>query len=150
MRPPIHLQHEFVEHIPEELADGVIYISITFATAVHKCCCGCGHEVVTPLAPRDWQLTFDGQAVSLNPSIGNWSLDCRSHYWVSQNRVMWANEWTDAEILAGRELDLRRKAEYYADTLTIDSETSASVADTIQSSRSTGFWERVRRWFRRS
>jgi len=51
MRHPMQLRHEFVEHIPQKLVDEVIYISVTFATVAHKCCCGCGHEVVTPLAP---------------------------------------------------------------------------------------------------
>ena len=32
------LAHEFVEHIPEQLRGGVIYISMTYATAAHKCC----------------------------------------------------------------------------------------------------------------
>jgi hypothetical protein len=50
-----------------------IYISIRFATVGHKCCCGCGREVITPLSPTDWSLTSDGETVSLHPSIGNWS-----------------------------------------------------------------------------
>lgn len=53
------LKHEFVEHVPADLEEGVIYVSIPFATAVHKCCCGCGNEIVTPITPTDWQLTFD-------------------------------------------------------------------------------------------
>ncbi|WP_417924835.1 DUF6527 family protein [Collimonas pratensis] len=27
----------------------------------------------------DWSLTYDGKTVSLDPSIGNWSLPCRAH-----------------------------------------------------------------------
>jgi hypothetical protein len=50
------MQHKFVEFIPDELDTGVLYISTTYATVVHKCCCGCGNEVVTPLTPNDWQL----------------------------------------------------------------------------------------------
>ena len=66
------VRHEFVEFIPSTLNDGVLYISIPYATAVHKCCCGCGEKVVTPLTPTDWSLTFDGLTASLSPSIGNW------------------------------------------------------------------------------
>jgi hypothetical protein len=47
-----------------------------------KCCCGCGHEVVTPFSPTDWKLTFDCVSVSLYPSIGNWSPPCRAHYFI--------------------------------------------------------------------
>ena len=65
------MQHKFVEFIPDELENGVLYVSVTYATAIHECCCGCGNEVVTPLAPNDWQLTFDGESITLFPSIGN-------------------------------------------------------------------------------
>lgn len=35
MRQERVLRHEFVEHIPTQLEDGTIYISVQFATAVH-------------------------------------------------------------------------------------------------------------------
>ena len=47
------LGHEFVEGIPERLEEGVLYVSILYATAMHLCACGCGREVVTPLTPTD-------------------------------------------------------------------------------------------------
>lgn len=81
------ITHEFVEYIPEQLTEGVVYVSIPFRTVVHRCCCGCGLEVVTPLSPTKWTLSFDGQAISLTPSIGNWSFPCQSHYWIRGNRV---------------------------------------------------------------
>ncbi len=86
------MKHKFVEFIPDELEDGILYISIIYATVLHKCGCGCGNEVVTPLSPSDWQLTFDGEAISLFPSIGNWSFPCRSHYWIRKNKVVWVKE----------------------------------------------------------
>jgi hypothetical protein len=48
MRAHADVDHRFVEYIPEQLEERTIYISIRFATAVHRCCCGCGREVVTP------------------------------------------------------------------------------------------------------
>jgi hypothetical protein len=75
--------------MPEEIQDGKIYISIKYATAIHKCCCGCGNEVVTPLSPEDWKLIFDGVNVSLFPSIGNWGFKCKSHYLLRANRIIW-------------------------------------------------------------
>lgn len=83
------LQHKFVEFIPDDLADGVIYVSLTYAVAIHKCCCGCNCDIVTPLSPHGWQLMFDGDSVSLHPSIGNWQFKCKSHYWITNNRVRW-------------------------------------------------------------
>jgi len=94
----------FVEYLPDALEEAVLYVSVSFATVAHRCCCGCGQEVFTPLSPTGWQLTFDGESVSLNPSIGNWSLDCQSHYWIKRNRVQWARRWSREEIAAGREL----------------------------------------------
>lgn len=79
------MKHEFVKSVPKNPEKGVIYVSIDYATVIHQCCCGCGREVVTPLSPTDWQLSFDGQTVSLDPSIGNWSFPCQSHYWIRNN-----------------------------------------------------------------
>ncbi|MBI5066930.1 MAG: hypothetical protein HZB56_01735 [Deltaproteobacteria bacterium] len=90
------LVHRFVDQVPEVLEDGVLYVSIRFSTVIHKCCCGCGHEIVTPLSRKTgWQLTFDGESISLHPSIGNRALPCRSHYWIESNKVVWAG-WRDA------------------------------------------------------
>lgn len=80
--------HEFVEFVPEVLKPNVLYVSLRFSLVSHRCACGCGEEVVTPLAPREWQLIFNGETISLYPSIGNWSFKCRSHYWINQNRAL--------------------------------------------------------------
>ena len=113
MKPVTVLTHEFVEFIPEVIRDGSIYVCIPFSTVVHKCCCGCGHEVVTPLSPTDWKLIFDGVSVSLHPSIGNWSFPCQAHYWIQHDRVFWADRWSQSEIDAGRSADATTKARYY-------------------------------------
>lgn len=89
------LNHKFVEFIPDALNEGILYVSVTHGTSVHRCCCGCGREVVTPLTPADWRMIFDGETVSLYPSIGNWNFPCRSHYWISENRVEWVPRWNE-------------------------------------------------------
>jgi hypothetical protein len=108
------VRHEFVEFIPSAPQEGVVYVSISYATLVHLCCCGCGQEVVTPLAPTDWTLVFDGDSISLKPSIGNWGLPCRSHYWIIRNRVRWAKGWTDKKIAERRAEDRRGRAAFFA------------------------------------
>lgn len=108
------LQHKFVESIPAELEANVIYISIPFCTAIHLCVCGCGKEVVTPLSPTDWQLHFDGKTISLSPSIGNWSFECQSHYFIRRNQIEYAMKWSDKEIEKGRDHDRKHKEHYYA------------------------------------
>ncbi|MGP8016814.1 MAG: DUF6527 family protein [Thermoplasmata archaeon] len=107
------IRPEFVEFIPERLEAGIVYISIPYATATHKCACGCGEPVVTPIRPTDWSLTWDGETVTLYPSIGNWSLPCQSHYWIRENRIVWARSWSQWEIDAGRAADAGAKARRY-------------------------------------
>ena len=109
------LSHEFVEFIPEQLQEGVLYVSMTYATAAHRCFCGCGREVVTPLSPTDWTLIYNGEAVSLWPSIGNWSFPCRSHYVIENNRVQWCAEMSQSAIEAGRARDRVLKAAQFSD-----------------------------------
>lgn len=105
--------HQFVEYVPREMEDGVVYVSIGFATAIHRCCCGCGNQVVTPLSPAEWSITFNGRAVTLHPSIGNWSFPCQSHYWIRENRVVWERRWTREEIRAGRATDRRAEHSHF-------------------------------------
>ena len=108
------MQHKFVEFVPEDIQPNTLYVSVEFGTAVHKCCCGCGEEVVTPLTPTDWKLTFDGESVSLAPSIGNWSFKCRSHYFIRNNNIQWCNDWTDKQVETGKAIDKAKKQEHYA------------------------------------
>lgn len=103
----------FVEFMPKVLDEGVLYVSMTYATASHRCFCGCGMKVVTPLSPTDWRLTFDGDSLSLHPSIGNWSYPCCSHYILRNNRVVWAGHMSPAAIQAIRNADVRDKQRYY-------------------------------------
>ena len=114
MKPEVVLAYEFVEFIPEELKERTLYVSITYCTAVHKCCCGCGWEVVTPLSPTGWQLIFDGKTVSLYPSIGSWSLPCQSHYFITNNKVVWAQKWTKKQIQRGRAQEAEARERYNA------------------------------------
>ena len=104
---------QFVEFIPKRLEEGVLYISMPYATATHSCFCGCGMKVVTPLSPTDWTLTFDGDSISLDPSVGNWSYPCRSHYILSENRVIWAGSMSNSQIRLIRARDQAEKNRYY-------------------------------------
>lgn len=108
------LTPEFVEFIPERLEEGILYISEVHGTAIHKCCCGCGEEVVTPLTPADWQLRKVGQTVSLTPSIGNWNYSCQSHYWIRRNRVEWAPRMSKEQIRRVQANDRISKERYVA------------------------------------
>lgn len=92
------IRPENVEFVPEHIEEGVLYISERYRTAVHKCCCGCGQEVVTPLSPAEWSVKRNGGRVSLWPSIGNWSYPCHSHYVIRDNRILEAKAMTERQI----------------------------------------------------
>lgn len=131
------MTHKFVEYIPKTLEDNIIYISLEYGAITHKCCCGCGEKVFTPLSPTDWKLTYDGEAVSLYPSIGSWNLPCRSHYWIKNNQVVWAGSWTDEEIENGRKQNRTRKDKYY----------NHNNANHGESHQKEGLWFKIKKLF---
>ncbi|MES9995733.1 DUF6527 family protein [Desulfovibrio aminophilus] len=139
------LEHRFVEYIPEKLEPGVLYISMEYATAAHSCCCGCGEEVVTPFTPTDWKMTFDGETVSLNPSIGNWNLPCRSHYVIDRGKVIMARPWTNKQIEAERRRDRIAKAKFYGQA-PVDQPSDDSPIIPIQRPEVLSLWCRVWNW----
>jgi hypothetical protein len=108
------IRPEYVEFLPRRLEDGVLYISRKFSTASHRCCCGCGTKIVTPLRETEYSLTERGGLVSLRPSIGNWNHPCRSHYLIRDNRVIWAVAMSQAAIDLGRAQDDALKDAYFA------------------------------------
>lgn len=142
MKRELKLVHEFVEFVPTDLKEGTLYVSVGYATVVHRCCCGCGKEVVTPLSPTDWRLTYDGETVTLNPSIGNWDFPCQSHYWIERNEVVWAPSWSREEIAAERARDRQAKTEYFNSRKSL-TETSAHQAADSQPKMS--LWNKLKR-----
>jgi len=136
----------FVESAPDQLDDGVIYVSLRFNTAIHKCLCSCGLEVVTPLSSAAWQLTRRGDAISLYPSIGNWSFRCQSHYWIKNNRVIWAEKWSRTKIERSRARDIRDLAAHFAPVVATDTNVAATSAAPDQR-RLTRWWSRFVNWW---
>ncbi|MBJ8342971.1 hypothetical protein JGU71_29200 [Antrihabitans sp. YC3-6] len=80
-------------------------MSIEFGTCMHLCACGCGQDVVTPLSPAQWSIAYDGENVSLRPSVGNWTLPCQSHYILDRGRVHMARRYSRSEIARNRSRD---------------------------------------------
>lgn len=105
----MQLRHQFIDEAPGQMETGVLYVSMPYRTSLHLCCCGCGNQVALPLRPTAWKLTYDGDTITMSPSVGNWSFPCRSHYWIRNDQVEWAGRWTDDEIAAGRRRTLQER-----------------------------------------
>ncbi len=141
-----HLDHRFVEHLPDRLDPGVLYLAMEFGTAAHKCACGCGTEVYTPLTPTDWSMTYDGETVSLNPSVGNWHQKCRSHYVIRKGKVIEAGPWSDEQVASERERDRTAKERHYGKPAA-----EAEGRTIPEPTTPTGIWSGIKRilsrWF---
>lgn len=107
------LQHVFVGSFPSRLEPGKLYVSVEYGSVAHSCCCGCGEEIVTPLTPTDWHIVYDGETITLHPSVGNWTLACRSHYVIRKGEILEAPAWSDRQVAAERRRDGQAKAAYF-------------------------------------
>ena len=104
-----------VQHMPRELEPGVFYFSEEFEVAGHLCPCGCENKVITPIGPTEWSLVIRKERPTLYPSIGNWQIPCRSHYWIREGQVKWSYQWSEEQIAAGRKKEEKRRKKYYND-----------------------------------
>jgi hypothetical protein len=123
---------------------GTIYVSMACGTAVHACCCGCGRKVFTPFGVTDWKLIFDGDTVTLDPSIGNWNFPCQSHYSIVRNEIRWATRWSQTQIDSGRELDRDRKRSI---THNSGMQTPTPAETGRETAMPKGLLSRLRNWF---
>ena len=96
---------EWVEDMPDRMEPDSLYISVKHRLTEHYCACGCGTEVSLPLGRSEWKLVYDGDSISILPSVGNWRLPCKSHYMIKENKTIWCAQWSEQEILVGRERD---------------------------------------------
>lgn len=99
--------------MPKVLEPEVLYVSEEFGTAAHLCPCGCGEKIRTPLGPTEWRFSDDREGPSLFPSVGNWHLPCRTHYWIRDGRIEWAKNWSDEQVRAGRLREAGIRSAYF-------------------------------------
>lgn len=105
-----------VQYIPKELEPQTLYVSDEYQVAVHLCPCGCGTKVTTPLGENEWTLTENAGKATLFPSLGNWELPCKSHYWVKKGRIIWSYQWTEEQIEAGRKAEEKARITHFSKT----------------------------------
>lgn len=103
--------------MPLVLEEGILYVSLENEVVGHLCPCGCGNKILIRIGKAGWKYTENKGKVTLSPSLGNWKLPCRSHYWIRKNKVKWSGNWTDEEVEDGRQLDIEKKMQYYEDLI---------------------------------
>ena len=138
------LSHKFVEFIPDVLEEGVLYVSLAYGTVSHRCCCGCGNPVYLPLSPTQWRLTFDGESISIDPSVGSWSLPCRSHYWIRANGVHWTKQWTPQQVEVARKHDRQLRDDYFSPSTAEE----APAKPNLRPSPPRGPWVKIKAFLR--
>ncbi len=105
---------KFVEFIPTEGTDlipGFVYISMKHGMVVYRCPCGCGGLSEFMLDPIRFRIEYDGSTVTFYPSIGISYLECRSHYWIRNNRIEWCAPLEDWESQGAQRRELARALE---------------------------------------
>ena len=125
---------EFVDEVPSTLEHGTLYLSCRYRAAVHLCACGCGAKISTPLHPTGWRLSYDGECISLDPSVGNWSEKCQSHYVIRDSQVLWGERFSRRRIQRIREQRHRELEDYYG----VNTRPAPQ-----QSGPKEGFWSRI-------
>lgn len=88
----VEITFEYVEFIPDERKENVIYISEKYGTTVHNCLCGCGEKTIMPIDniinghDYGWKLIKESNGkISFTPSVGNYQIPCKSHYIITNN-----------------------------------------------------------------
>jgi len=102
-----------VHYLPKELEEGFLYVSKEFGVAGHLCPCGCRNKIITPLHPTEWSFKEVNNKATLFPSIGNWQLPCKSHYWITDGIIEWSYQWSNEQIIEGRQFEEEKRKSYY-------------------------------------
>jgi hypothetical protein len=72
------------EYVPEVMEFGKIYYSPILRGSSHLCLCGCGHPCYLPIKEGEWNITRNGDKMSVTPSILQ-LFECGSHYIITNN-----------------------------------------------------------------
>lgn len=110
-----NIQLKYVDTMPIDLVEGILYVSKEFQVAIHLCPCGCLNKIVTPLDDCEWDFHDDNGKPTLYPSVGNWQIPCKSHYWIKSGAIEWSYQWSEAQIVAGYRREQERRELYYSE-----------------------------------
>ena len=93
-----------VRHVPDltesmfpwgpKLEDGVFYVEDGSPYVGYNCPCGCGKVVILPTKKHQpdyngWGFSENNGKVTLSPSVLSAGFDCKSHYFIRDNKIDW-------------------------------------------------------------
>lgn len=104
-----------VTSFPDNFEPDCLYFSEEYEIAGHFCPCGCESKIITPINSSEWSLSVTEDKPTLHPSLGNWELPCKSHYWIKNGNIIWAGAWSKHEIEEGRIDEEIRRKQYYSE-----------------------------------
>lgn len=80
----------------DKLENGVLYIDDSSPYVEFLCPCGCGRVTMIPtnrnyecIQHPYWDISESNGTVSLSPSIYSTGFDCKSHYFIKENKIIW-------------------------------------------------------------
>ena len=95
------LKCKFVDTIPVQKDEGILYVSYKHDTTTHLCPCGCKNIVPLPISHEGndfpgsnydlhrWEFTHLDKIPTIRPSINSVSFECKSHYFITQGKIIW-------------------------------------------------------------
>lgn len=107
-----------VTYLPTKLEPSILYVSKKYGVAGHLCPCGCGNKIITPLGGTEWHLKIKKGKPTLYPSLGNWQLSCKSHYWIINGEIEWASQWSEEQIKTGWDAEEMKRSRYFKKVIT--------------------------------
>lgn len=116
-----------VKYLPKELEEGFLYVSEEFGVAGHLCPCGCKNKIITPIDPTEWSFKEVDNKPTLYPSLGNWQIPCKSHYWITDGVIEWSYQWSKEQIEAGRQLEEEKRILFFNDRMDADKSAEQNI-----------------------
>ena len=65
-------------------------------------------------------MKYDGQSITLRPSIGNFNINCKSHYFITENRVEWLNNINYTEKVENKLNTMQKVIRFFKNIINVE------------------------------
>lgn len=98
------------DRLPDQVGPFEFHYSRKFDMAAVACACGCGHRIMLNLLEQHQLEIVDGLP-SVDPSILVADAPCLSHFYITNGRVEWAQQWSKKTVDRVMQSQVRRHVE---------------------------------------